>query len=157
MTITILIVDDHEVLREGVRSILEKARPQWEICAEAGTGAQAVEAASRLKPTIILLDITMPGMSGLEAAVRISSSKTSSKILMFTMHDSGELANEALRAGARGYVTKADASQQLVVAIETLLGGGTFFGHPEERERRAESSGSVGLALLLRVGLAAAM
>lgn len=152
MTVTILIVDDHEVLREGIRSILTKARPEWEICGEAGTGAEAIEAASRLKPTIILLDITMPGISGLEAASRISSTRGSSKILMFTMHESGELASESLRAGARGYVTKADASRQLVLAIETLLSGGTFFGQPQENERSHKPAGDPGFAILLRVG-----
>jgi DNA-binding NarL/FixJ family response regulator len=154
MEVTILIVDDHEVLREGIRSILKKTRPDWEVCGEATTGVEAIEAASRLKPKIILLDISMPGLSGLEAASRISSSDKSSKILMFTMHESGELANEARRAGAHGYVTKTDASRELVRAIETLLGGGTFFGHPQKNELPADSPGNVGLALLLRVGLA---
>lgn len=154
MGVTILIVDDHEVLREGIRSILWKARPEWEVCGEATTGAEAIEAASRLKPTVILLDITMPGLSGLEAARRITSLDKSSKILMFTMHESGELVNDALRAGARGYVTKADASRQLVLAIETLLDGGTFFGQPQKNGGHADAPGNVGLALLLRVGLA---
>ena len=154
MGVTILIVDDHEVLREGIRSILKRARPEWEICGEAETGAEAIEAAAGLKPTIILLDITMPGLSGLEAASRISSLDKTSKILMFTMHESGELVNDALRAGARGYVTKGDASRQLVLAIETLLGGGTFFGQPQKNEEPADLPGGANLALLLRVGLA---
>ena len=153
MGVRILIVDDHEVLREGIRSILARARPEREICGQAATGIEAVEAAARLRPTIILLDITMPGNNGLEAASRISSIHGNSKILIFTMHQSGELANDALRSGARGYLTKGDASRQLVLAIETLLAGGTFFGQPQESEPRTESAGNLGLAVLLRVGL----
>jgi len=154
MAIKILIADDHEVLREGIRSILRRARPEWEVCGEATTGAEAVEAAARLKPNIVLLDITMPGISGLEAASRISSADGKSKILIFTMHESGELANDALRAGALGYVTKADASRQLVQAIETLLAGGTFFGQPQQNEEHPSFPRGTSLALLLRVGLA---
>ena len=145
MSVTILIVDDHEVLREGVRSILERARPQWEICGEAASGQQAVEAAFSLRPNIILLDITMPGMSGLEAAARISALHLNSKILIFTMHESGELARDARKAGASGYVTKSDASRQLVSAIETLLYGGTFFGNAE----KPPSDARPGAAILL--------
>ena len=103
MQVTILIVDDHDVLREGIRSILKRARPQWEICAEAATGQEAIQVASTMKPTVILLDITMPGMSGLEAAAKISAAKNAAKILMVTMHESGELANDARRVGAAGF------------------------------------------------------
>jgi DNA-binding NarL/FixJ family response regulator len=128
MPTSILIVDDHEVLREGVSSILNRLRPQWEICGQAASGQEAIDVATKLKPTLILLDITMPGMSGLEAASRISAMHLESKILILTMHESGELANDARRVGAEGYVTKTDAAQQLVRAIETILAGGTFFG-----------------------------
>ena len=128
---SILIVDDHEILRRGVSSILSQVRPQWEICGQAASGQEAVDAAAKLKPTIILLDITMPGMSGLEAALRISAMHLESKILILTMHESGALANDARRVGAKGYVTKTDAARQLVGAIETVLAGGTFFGGPE--------------------------
>lgn len=102
MQVSILIVDDHEVLREGIRSIITRARPHWEICGEASNGADAIEAATRLKPSIILLDVTMPGLSGLEAASRISKLALPSQILIFTMHESGQLANDARRCGARG-------------------------------------------------------
>jgi DNA-binding NarL/FixJ family response regulator len=128
MAVRILIVDDHEVVREGVRTILHKMRPQWEICGEAVNGQEAINAATLLKPDLLLLDVSMPGMSGLDAASRISRLGLEARILIFTMHDSGELAGEAYRAGARGFVTKTDASRHLVLAIETLLAGGTFFG-----------------------------
>ena len=130
MPIRILIVDDHEALREGIRVIIRRARPEWEICGEATNGEDAIEAARRLKPDVVVLDVTMPGMSGLEAAARMSTFPMC-RILIFTMHESGELANDARRAGARGYVTKADAARHLITAIETILGGRTFFGQPE--------------------------
>jgi DNA-binding NarL/FixJ family response regulator len=154
MPVSILIVDDHEVLREGVRSIIARARPHWEICGEASDGPEAIEAAHRLQPTIILLDVTMPGMSGLEAASRICKVSPSSQILIFTMHESGQLAGDARRAGARGYVSKTDAARHLILAIETLLSGGTFFGAPEKQPARDPSPSSPGPATVLRVALA---
>src|SRR5579864_185631 len=116
MSVKILIADDHEVLREGIRTILNKARPEWEICGEAVNGWEAVAAATRLRPDIIILDITMPMMSGLDAASRISALGLNSQILIFTMHQSGELANDTRRVGARGYVMKSDAARLLVAA-----------------------------------------
>ena len=95
MPVTILIVDDHEVVREGVRTIINKARPQWEICGEATNGQEAIDTATRLRPDIILLDITMPRLSGLEAASRITRLGLTSRILIFTMHESAELAHDA--------------------------------------------------------------
>ena len=84
MSVSILIVDDHEVVREGVRTIISRARPQWEICGEAANGQEAIDTAMRLRPDIILLDITMPVLSGLEAATRISGLGLTSRILIFT-------------------------------------------------------------------------
>ena len=130
--VRILIVDDHEVVRKGIRLILNDERPSWEICGEATNGVEAINAAARLKPDIVLLDITMPGMSGLEAASHISGRGGAGPILFFTMHESGELASEAKSTGAKGYVRKSDAARHLVKAIEALLAGGTFFGQPEK-------------------------
>ena len=132
MSVKILIVDDHEVVREGVRIIINRARQDWEICGEATNGKEAIEAAARLKPDIILLDITMPEMNGFDAASRIFGRGLGGQILIFTMHESGELTRDARQVGARGYVTKSDAARDLVLAIETLLSGGTFFGRPEK-------------------------
>ena len=84
----------------------------------------------------------MPVLSGLDAATRISGLGLTSQILIFTMHESGELAHDARRVGARGYVTKSDAARHLVRAIETLLSGGTFFGGPEKRESGEKDPGS---------------
>jgi DNA-binding NarL/FixJ family response regulator len=154
MSVKILVVDDHEVLREGIRSIIKRARPQWEICGEAANGQEGVDAASRLNPDIVLLDITMPGMSGLEAASRISRMGLTSKILIFTMHESGELANDARRVGARGLVTKSDAGRDLIRAIEALLSGGTFFGHPEKSQDDPQGNLTIGIILRLALSFA---
>lgn len=151
MPVRILIVDDHEVVREGVQNIINKARPAWEICGEAANGQEAIDEAKRLKPDIILLDITMPRMSGLEAASRISRSGIPSKILIFTMHESGQLASDARRVGARGYVRKSEAAKHLVTAIETLLSGGTFFGRPEKV--RDDPAGNPGSGITFRLAL----
>jgi DNA-binding NarL/FixJ family response regulator len=123
----ILLVDDHEIVREGIRRLLTKSRPGWEICGEATNGKQAIEAVTRLQPDIVVLDITMPGMSGLEAAPHILNLGLASRILIFTMHDSDRLNAEIRNAGAHGYVQKSQAARDLVEAIECLLKGGTFF------------------------------
>jgi DNA-binding NarL/FixJ family response regulator len=132
MSARILIVDDHEVVRKGVRSVLKHARPQWEICGEAGDGQQAIEAVKSLKPDVVILDITMPRMSGLEASPLIAKLPGNSRILIFTMHESERITDDVKMAGAHGYVQKSQAGRDLVVAIEALLAGGTFFAPKTE-------------------------
>lgn len=124
----ISIVDDHEVVRQGVRSILMKSRPEWEICGEASDGKAAIQSAMACDPDVIVLDITMPGMSGLEAASHILKLGMRSRVLIFTMHESERLIIDVRAAGAHGFVQKSQASRDLVLAIEALLAGGTFFG-----------------------------
>jgi DNA-binding NarL/FixJ family response regulator len=126
MSAKILIVDDHEVVREGIRTLITRARPQWQICGEAINAREAIEACRILKPDVTVLDITMPGISGLEVASAIFA--LGSRVLMFTMHESEHLANEVFQAGAQGFVLKSQAGRDLIRAIERLLGGGTFFG-----------------------------
>jgi DNA-binding NarL/FixJ family response regulator len=128
MSARILIVDDHEVIRQGVRSVLSRARPEWEICGEASDGKQAIEAVQRLKPDVVILDITMPSMSGLQAAPQIAKLNKDCRILIFTMHESERITKDVRAAGAHGYVQKSQAGRDLVVAIDALLAGGTFFG-----------------------------
>ena len=126
----ILIVDDHEIVREGIRTLLRRSRSDWQICGEASNAGEALNAIKTLAPDIVILDITMPGMSGLEAAQRIRSMRHASRVLIFTMHDSERLATEVREAGAQGYVLKSQAARDLVLAIECILAGGTFFGAP---------------------------
>lgn len=126
MSVRILIVDDHEIVRHGVRSILTD-RPGWEVIGEAANGQEAIKAVSELQPDVVVLDITMPVLSGLEAASRIRATGFQRPILIFTMHESDSLAAEVREVGAQGYVQKSHAARDLVRAIEELLGGGTFF------------------------------
>ena len=132
MSPRILIVDDHEIVREGIRTLINRARPNWEICGEAANGNEAIAAVQSLKPDVVVLDITMPVLSGLEVTQRLIKSDSKTRILMFTMHESARLANDVREAGAQGLVLKSQASRDLIVAIETLLSGGTFFPNPSE-------------------------
>ena len=133
----ILIVDDHEIVREGVRGLIRRSRPDWEISGEATNGQDAIEAVKRLRPDVVVLDITMPVMSGLEAAGLISNLDPRPRVLIFTMHESDRLPTEVRQAKAQGYVLKSQAARNLIRAIEKLLRGGEFFGPDQD-------SGSLG-------------
>jgi DNA-binding NarL/FixJ family response regulator len=134
MTTRILIVDDHEIVREGLRSHLAKSRPDWDICGEATDGVQAIAFTQELKPDLVILDITMPRMSGLEASSRMRKLGLTVPVLIFTTHDSERLATEVRDAGAQGYVMKSQAVRYLLQAVDTILAGGTFFGAPPKPE-----------------------
>jgi DNA-binding NarL/FixJ family response regulator len=124
----ILIADDHDVVRQGIRSIIAKSRPEWEICGEATNGQEAVDTAKMLSPDVIILDITMPLLNGIEAASRIAAFGLRCRILVFTMHESERLCADIREVGAHGYVQKSHAGRDLIGAIDALLAGGTFFG-----------------------------
>jgi len=119
MTVRILVVDDHPVVRHGLRTLLS-SRPEWEIIDEAEDGIEAVEKADRLKPDIILLDVSMPKMDGLEVCRRIRKIVPKSEVLIVTQHDSPQMMREALAAGARGYVVKSDAARDLLAAVDAV-------------------------------------
>ena len=125
-SVSILIADDHELFRRGVAAELSQV-PGWIIAAEATNGRDAVALASELKPDIVVLDLTMPELNGLEAARQITAADPSARILILTAHESEQLVREVLNAGARGYVLKSDAGRTLVSALQALLGGGSFF------------------------------
>jgi len=115
----VLVVDDHAVLRRGIQSIV-RAWPGWEIAGEAGSGEEAVRLNSLLKPDIILMDISMPGIGGLEATKLICQQQPEAKILLLTLHDSIEWVRTAFQAGARGYLLKSDTEAELMRALETV-------------------------------------
>ena len=125
--ITVVLADDHDVVREGIRRILARLRPGWKICGEATGGEDTIRLVSSLKPSIVVLDITMPRMSGLEAARQIAKLNLGSRILIFTVHDSGWVRDEIRSTGAHGYLRKSQVATDLVAAMECLLAGKTFF------------------------------
>jgi two-component system response regulator NreC len=120
--VRVLICEDHALFREGLRAILS-AQPQLEVIGDARDGNQAVEHAKRLRPDVILMDIEMPELSGLEATRRIRRAVPSSRVLMLTLYDDEEVVAECLEAGAAGYLLKDSPSSQLVYAIETVQRG----------------------------------
>jgi len=121
MPIRILIADDHEIFRRGLRSLLE-SHAEWEVCGEATDGQEAVDRTKELNPDIVVLDITMPRLNGLEAAQLIKSTATRSKMVILSQHEPSLMRQAALSAGASAYVTKSEVSRELMVAIETMIG-----------------------------------
>jgi DNA-binding NarL/FixJ family response regulator len=119
MSVRILVVDDHAIVRRGIRALLE-SRADWEVCGEASTGRDAVEQCRRLRPHVVVMDLSLPDLNGLEATRQILKETTNTEVLVLTMHHSEELAREVLRAGARGYVLKSDADENLIAAIDSL-------------------------------------
>jgi DNA-binding NarL/FixJ family response regulator len=115
----ILIVDDHAVVRRGVRSLLE-SEEGFEITGEATTGREAVDMARRLQPDVVVMDLSLPELNGLDATLQILKDSPRSEILVLTMHHSEELARDVLQAGARGYVLKSDADHSLIAAVKSL-------------------------------------
>lgn len=124
--VAILIADDHAVVRRGLRALIE-TQPGWKVVSEVGNGREAVEAASKLTPDLAVLDISMPDLNGLDAAVMIQKASPRTRILILTMHAAEDLIRKTLKAGARGYVLKSDAERDLVAAADALLHGKTFF------------------------------
>jgi CheY-like chemotaxis protein len=116
----ILIADDHEMLRRGLRSMLEK-QMDWDICGEAVDGQDAVDKATALGPDLVILDINMPVLNGLAAVRQILRNRPQTKILIFTVHDSDQTVKENQAAGAHGYLSKSNASDDLLRVVKDLL------------------------------------
>jgi DNA-binding NarL/FixJ family response regulator len=121
----LLIVDDHEVFRKGLRSLVESSA-DLEICGEASNGLEAVEAARKLLPDVIVMDISMPHMNGLEATKQIRKEIPQSRVLVLSQHDSSHIVTAAIEAGAAGYVTKSQVAHYLLVALEAVAAGQSF-------------------------------
>jgi DNA-binding NarL/FixJ family response regulator len=115
----ILLVDDHAVVRRGVRSLLE-SQEGWVVCGEATNGRDAVEQTRRLRPDVVVMDLSLPELNGLDATRQILKDAPGTEVLVLTMHHSEELARDVLQAGARGYVLKSDADENLITAVDSL-------------------------------------
>jgi DNA-binding NarL/FixJ family response regulator len=125
-SLRIMIVDDHDLMRRGIKGLLQ-SHPNWEICGEAQTGREAVTKAEQLKPDIVILDISMPDLNGVEAAKRIRKVSPNTEVLILSAHYSDQLIREIVEAGARGYIIKSDSDRDLVIAVETLANHKPFF------------------------------
>ena len=122
----ILIADDHDVVREGIRAMLQN-QPDWEICDEAASGREAVEKAKQHKPDIMLLDFSMPELNGVDVTRLVLKALPETEVLIFTMHNSEQLAREVLAAGARGLILKTESKRTLIPAIQALAEHKPYF------------------------------
>ncbi len=123
--IRVLLADDHDILRDGLRALLELS-PDIVVVGEARTGREAVEEAERLRPTVVLMDISMPELDGVEATRRIRQAAPDVRVLFLTMHEAEEYFFRALQAGAAGYVIKRTASADLLAAVRAVARGESF-------------------------------
>jgi DNA-binding NarL/FixJ family response regulator len=121
----VLIVDDHAVIRRGVHGILS-TYPEWDMCGEADNGQDALRLASELQPEVVIMDVSMPGLNGLETTRIMRDLLPETKVLLLTLHSSSEFVRSAFAAGARGYVLKSDAEIELVRALNVVVGEGTY-------------------------------
>ena len=122
----LLVADDHEIVRKGLRAILE-AQPDWKVVGEAADGRQTVSMVKELRPDIVVLDVSMPALNGLDATRQIVKERPDTKVLILTMHQADPLIREVLEAGAKGYLLKSDASRDLVSAVEAVRHNKNFF------------------------------
>ena len=126
MKLRILLADDHEIVRRGLRALLEK-HEGWEVCGEASDGREAVEKALQLNPDVVIVDIGMPNLNGLDTTRQLLQHDPHFKVIVLTITDSDQVIREALDAGARGFVLKSDAARDLVSAVEALQNKRMFF------------------------------
>ena len=122
----ILIADDHALVRQGLRSVLE-SQQGWTVCGEAEDGRSAVKLGLELKPDVFLIDVTMPVLNGLDATRQICRERPTAAILILTMHESDQLCEDLIRAGARGCVLKSESPRQLLAAVEAIASGHNYF------------------------------
>lgn len=126
--IRVLVADDHTIVRSGIRHVLESEQ-DFEVVGEAGSGTEAISLATSLQPDVVLLDISMPDLSGLEVAARLRGSSTT-RVLILSMHNNAEYVLESVRAGAHGYLLKDTAATELRTAIRTVCRGESYFSPP---------------------------
>lgn len=143
--ISVLLVDDHAVVREGYRRLLERDE-KLAVVGEAATAAEAIRLDTDLRPDVVVLDIALPGVSGIEILRRIIAHRPDACVLMFSMYDDGIYARHAIDAGARGYLSKASAPDLLVQAVRAVAGGGHYLSPDIEMAMNKQSSATNELA-----------
>ena len=122
----IVVADDHALMRRGICDLLE-SEPGWEVVAEAGNGREAVDAVASSKPDVLVIDLAMPELNGLTATREILRSFPKVEVVLLTMHNTDQTIREVLQSGARGYVLKSDAEQDLITAVKAVASGKPFF------------------------------
>ncbi len=138
----VLLADDHAIVLKGVKALIE-TKPDWQVCGQALNGQDAIKKSQELKPDVVIMDLSMPGLNGLEAAREILENKPCPEVLILTVHESEQMLREALKAGVSGYLLKSDAGPHLLTALEALSRHKTFFSakvmgmFPEERRELA--------------------
>src|SRR5882724_6281070 len=125
MQLRILVADDHELVRRGIRGLLH-GRRGWRVIAEAANGREAVEKADKLKPDVVIVDVSMPELDGLQATRLIRETTPNTEVVVLTMHESDQMVRRVLEAGARGYVLKSDLAAHLINAVEDVSAGKLF-------------------------------
>jgi DNA-binding NarL/FixJ family response regulator len=139
---TILLADDHAIVAEGLARLLREHG--YDVVGTVGNGELLIEAAKRLRPDVIVTDLSMPGLSGLDVLARLAAKKIDSKIIVLTMHNDAELATLALRAGASGFLLKESAGEELLTAIRQALQGSVYLAPALTRAVMERSSGAAG-------------
>lgn len=125
-TINIILADDHRIFRDGIKSLLSDHN-SIQIIGEASSGIELLEMLNMLKPDIIIMDISMPGLSGIEASKKITASYPDIKIIILSMHNNEEFVINSIKAGAKGYLPKDTSKEELLEAIETIYNGGEYY------------------------------
>ncbi len=133
---TILLVDDHQIMRDGLRTMLE-ASGEFRVVGEAETGGQAVAYAARKRPHLVLMDLSLPGMNGIEATIELLRESPESRVVILSMYDDEASVVQAMRSGARGFVLKKASQADLVAALRTVARGGTYLS-PEVSDKFLE-------------------
>jgi len=123
--VRVILADDHTLVRAGIRALLEKL-PEVKVLGEAGNGREALELIKTYKPDVVLMDITMPGLNGLEAATRVANEFPNVRVIILSMHNNEEYYWRALKAGAAGYLLKKAATAELAVALQRVMHGGIY-------------------------------
>ncbi|HZI73881.1 MAG TPA: response regulator transcription factor, partial [Gemmatimonadales bacterium] len=142
--ITVLVADDHMIVRSGIRHVLE-GEADFSVVGEAASAAEALESVLQLGPDVVVLDISMPGMSGLEVTARLRSASPRTRVLILSMHDNAEYVLESVRAGAHGYLLKDTAATELREAIRTVCRGQSYFSPPVASRLTAAVRGEQGV------------
>ena len=127
MAITILIADDHDIIREGIKSVL-KPYPRYSVCGEASDGEEALELVRKSKPDVLLLDISMPKVSGLDIIDRVKRASDKTKIIIISVHKAGSYVLKAMRSGVNGYINKDNVAEELILALSRITAGRTYLG-----------------------------